>query len=233
MVQTGGRDVLGDAHFQKEAQFLAIFRKITDAGRDGIARRADSRGLALYAHLAGLPGFGSENGSCKFGSSGAGQTGKSENLTGPGGEGDGPGLWAGESDYFERGHVLHERRRMAGFADQIAAHHERNQLLGRGLGDREGTLQVPVLQDGYPIGELKDLLQAVRNIDDADAPFLQLPDYAEERICFGDGEGGGGLVEDEEAGVEGEGFGNFDHLLLRGGQAAEGRGRIDMEFDAA
>ena len=54
MVQPRGRDVLGDAHFQKQAQFLAIFRKITDAGRDGIARRADSRGLALYAHLAGL-----------------------------------------------------------------------------------------------------------------------------------------------------------------------------------
>ena len=122
---------------------------------------------------------------------------------------------------------------MAGFADQIAAHHKRNQLLGRGLGDREGTLQAPVLQDRYPIGELEDLLQAMRNIDDADAPFLQLPDYPEERIRLGDGEGGGGLVEYEEAGVEGEGFGNFDHLLLRGGQVAEGCGRIDMEFDPA
>ena len=106
MVQTGGGDVLGDAHFQKEAQFLAIFRKITDAGRDGIARRADSRGLALYAHFACLPGFGSENGPCKFGSPGAGQTGKSENFTGPGGEGDGPGLWAGEATDFECWHDL-------------------------------------------------------------------------------------------------------------------------------
>ena len=100
----------------------------------------------------------------------------------------------------------------------------------RHLGDRGGDDVAPVAQHGDAIGERHHLFDAVGDVDDADAFGGELADDAEQALALGGREGGGGLVHDEDAGVERQGLGDLDELLLAHAQA--GGARLGVEVDA-
>ena len=111
----------------------------------------------------------------------------------------------------------------------VTADHGGDQAGATHLGDRGGDDIAPVAEDGYAVGERKDLVDAVRDVDDADASGRQLADDPEEAFAFGRREGGGGLVHDEDAGVEGKGLGDLHELLFT--HAKAGSARLGVEVD--
>ena len=64
---------------------------------------------------------------------------------------------------------------------------------------------MPVAQDGYPVANLEDLIQAVADIDNPDAPFSQKADDAEKALDIGFGRQDGALCH-----------GNTQERLARG-----------------
>ena len=53
----------------------------------------------------------------------------------------------------------------------------------------------------------------------------------EQRRHLGVGQGGGRLVHDDEPGIEREGLGDLDHLLLGDGEGADDRARIEVHSE--
>ena len=74
----------------------------------------------------------------------------------------------------ERHGSLREDRR------QLAADHQADQLGAVDLGHRPRADERAVAQDGHAVGDLRQLLEPVRDVDDADALPPQLADDAEQ-----------------------------------------------------
>src|SRR5579871_5407577 len=58
-----------------------------------------------------------------------------------------------------------------------------------------------VAQDGDAVGEGEDFVETVRDVDTAQAAGAEVAKDAEQGLDFVLGEGGGGFVEDEDAGI--------------------------------
>ena len=72
-----------------------------------------------------------------------------------------------------------------------------------------------VLEHGDPVGEVEDLGEPVRDVQEADAALLEPAHERVEQLDLVVGERGGRLVHDEQPGVQGERLGDLDDLLLR------------------
>ena len=72
-----------------------------------------------------------------------------------------------------------------------------------------------VAQHDHPVGGPLDLVQAVRNEDDADALGLERGDDVEQLVGLGQRQAGGRLVENDKAGIDRQRLGDLDHLPLR------------------
>ena len=70
------------------------------------------------------------------------------------------------------------------------------------------------------------------DVDDADAFRGEAADDAEEAVAFGGREGGGGLVHDQDAGLEREGLGDLDQLLLAHAQAGDAGLGVELDAEA-
>ena len=109
---------------------------------------------------------------------------------------------------------------------ELTSDHQLNQALLVGIFDIECADILPVPQDGNPVTDLKQLVQAVRDVDDGDALLLQIPDDVEEPSLFLDRDGGGRLVQNQDAGVAQDGLADLDDLAVGHGQFADpGLGR--------
>ena len=112
-----------------------------------------------------------------------------------------------------------------------AAHHHGDDLVD---GDRRRLDRghVPaVAHDGHPIGDLPQLLKAMRDVDDAHALRAESADDAEELVDLRVGQGGRRLVHDEDGGVQREGLGDLDHLLLRDLEVADLGARVEPQVE--
>ena len=86
-----------------------------------------------------------------------------------------------------------------------------------------------VAQHHDAIGALLDLVQSMRNEDDADAARLEGGDDLEQAARLGERQARRRLVHDDEPGIEGQRLGDFEQLLL--GDRQFGDGRIGPEVD--
>ena len=93
----------------------------------------------------------------------------------------------------------------------------RRRHLARGIGPDHRS----VAHDGDPVGDPPELIEAVRDVDDADALVPQTPDDLEETVDVGAGEDRTGLVENEQPHVDGEGLGDRHQLLLADRQVGD------------
>ena len=96
----------------------------------------------------------------------------------------------------------------------VSTHHEASELAARRAGDLVRALGAPGPQDGDAVRDRADLVELVRDEDDGAALGRHAPEHLEEGLRLLRREHGGGLVEDEQLGLAGEGLDDLDALLL-------------------
>ncbi len=115
---------------------------------------------------------------------------------------------------------------------EAAADHELRHLILVGVRRHERSAIGTVAQHRYLVRNREDLVHTVRNIDDADALIAQVVYDVEQYHLFGIGQRGRRLVEDHRLGIDGQGAGNLDHLLVGDGQVADDGLRRERAFQA-
>ena len=103
------------------------------------------------------------------------------------------------------------------------------------FGKKYGLDYMNMYHEGYatPIVHLEtDFKRTLQYKDIGEAALAQVAEDGEEDLHLVLGEGGGGLVEDEDAGVFGEGFDDFDELLFADAEAGDGRGGVDGDAES-
>ena len=84
-----------------------------------------------------------------------------------------------------------------------------------------------VAQHGDAIGNLEDLVEAVRDVDNSQPLFFQSRNDAKEHLDLALREGSGGFVHHQDARGAREGLCDFDHLLLRDAEFLDRGARVD------
>src|SRR5262249_45092439 len=134
-------------------------------------------------------------------------------------------------------HLEPDLARLAPLAAEEILHfapdHTPDRRRRRQLGARGSRDPATVAQDGDAIGDLEDLLHAVRDEEDGHALLTQVGDDAKEAVHLVRREGGGRLIHDEDAYVEGDGLGDLDRLLLGEGQTARRLPDVESDVEAA
>ena len=110
------------------------------------------------------------------------------------------------------------------FLERPADHHL-NQPGAGDLADRLRADNPPVLQDGDVVGDLEDLVEPVRDVNNRHALLDQRTNRGEQAVEFLSGQNRRRLVHDDQVGVLRQGFGDLDHLLAGDGQIADLRRR--------
>ena len=164
-------------------------------------------------------------------STGTDEAGQSDDLTAPYVEGDvGEDALAGQPAHAQgdpaRSDVLLGVELL-----EVAADHTADQVVLGHTGQRLAGDPGAVAQRGDLLADLEDLLQPVGDEQHRGTLFAQRAHDAEEAGDLAAGEGGGGLVHDQDAGVEGERLGDLDDLLVGDRQSAGGpvRRQVDPE----
>ena len=89
-----------------------------------------------------------------------------------------------------------------------------------------------VPHDGDPVAEIKDLVEAVRDEEDAGSLVPEAAGDGEQPLHFDTAQGGRRLIHHEHFGVERNGLGDFDDLLVRNGESLGNARRIDGDTEA-
>ena len=85
-----------------------------------------------------------------------------------------------------------------------------------------------VAQNDHAVGDLEDLVEAVRNIDHADAALAQAMQHREQPRHLVGGQAGGGFVEHEKVGFRGQRSGDGDQRFFGAAQFLHAALRIDL-----
>ena len=93
--------------------------------------------------------------------------------------------------------------------------------------------EAAVAEDEDAVGDRHHLAELVADEDDGEALRDGEAEGAEERLGLLRGEDGGGLVEDEDAGVAVEGLEDLDALALADGEVGDAGVGLDLEAEAA
>ena len=110
-----------------------------------------------------------------------------------------------------------------------ADHPADNQLLGQ-LRRRPAAHQLAVAHDGDLMGNLKDFIHLMGNIDNGDALRRQLADNPEQNVHFCFAQGRSGLVHNDDLCAVADGAGNLDQLAVCRSQFAHGAPGIDIDI---
>ena len=110
----------------------------------------------------------------------------------------------------------------------LAPDHQPNQLGAVGLGDNSGGHRLPVFEHGHPVGDLKNLIQPVGNVDDTVAFGAQGLDDAKQAVQVGAGQHGRWLIHNQDMSVHRQRFGDLNNLLLADRQVLDQLAWINM-----
>ena len=217
LLQARQNGVVRNGQVQAQAVTLAILGEIADAVADGVLRAADLHVLAVYPDRTGIHRVCAADQAHRLGTSRADQTGEAKDLA--------LAELKGNVLHIERVQMLglkHDGRvgRTHGFCFRLlidrAADHKPDDFGDFRRGGVERGDILAVAHDGDAVGDALELIHAVRDIDDADAGLLELPDEDEQVIDLRVGQDGGRLVKNEQSCVlMGQGLCDLDHLLLR------------------
>ncbi len=81
------------------------------------------------------------------------------------------------------------------------------------------------------IGEMVDIVQNVRDVDEGFAAATKLSHDGEQALGFAGGERGRRLVEDDQRGILVQRLGDLDQLTFAGGDAINLNVRVEVEAD--
>ena len=228
------RQVVCEGEFEHDAVATAVFGDVGDAVGDGRLRRAEGEALAVERDLAGVRRREAEVDTGELGATGADESAEAENLAGPDLKGNVVHSGRAATDGPER-----ERYRVPGGGlrggidlGDFAADHETDETGFVDVADGVRADALTVAQDGDAVGERENFLEAVGNINDANAVFAEVADDGEEEELLLLSEGRGGLVHDHDAGTGTECAGDFHELLLGHGEGANFGFRGNLGADA-
>ena len=111
------------------------------------------------------------------------------------------------------------------------ADHLVDDSIARSLGGHEAAADAPVAHDDDAVRNLEYFGQPVRDENDGDATRAECAHPLEQPHRLALGQRGGGFVEDQKAGVLGEGADDQDKLLGRKVEVAEQAGRVDVDAE--
>ena len=113
---------------------------------------------------------------------------------------------------------------------KLASDHRANEVVGVEAFELAGENELAVAEDRHALAEREDLFEPVRDEEHRDARLVQGSGNLEEAVDLDGGERRGRLVHDDDSGIEREGLGDLDQLLL-GDREAE-RDPVEVEPDA-
>lgn len=228
--EDGDGDVFADWTVEEESGGAAVFGDEGDAAGDGFGSCFGFERLVFEEDGALVDRGDAENGAGDFGASGSDEAGEAEDFSAPDGERDVLESRAGKVDDFESSFGL--RFSVVGKRSvEVAADHEPDDFCGRCLGGLEVGDFLSVAKDSDFVGDFEDLVHVVG--DDADCASLtgEGTDDGEKVGGFVGGEGGGRFVEDQIFGIEGEGGGEFEELLVGDGEPLGFAGGVECESE--
>ena len=104
-----------------------------------------------------------------------------------------------------------------------------DQVARREPGARRGDDEPAVPKDRDPIAQLEDFLEPVVHEQDPDPACARLASDDEQAVDLVRGERRGGLIEHQDSGVDREGTGDLDELLIGHRETADRRGHIEAD----
>ena len=114
----------------------------------------------------------------------------------------------------------------------VASDHRPDQRFLRDRGGRRIGDQLAVTQHDDAVGNTRQFVQAVRDIEDRHAFAAQRVDALEQRGAFVHAQHRRRLVEDQHTARAGQCAGNLDHLPVADAEGMHGRRRIKVQTDA-
>jgi hypothetical protein len=176
-----------------QAALLAVFGHERDAKAIGIGRRLDVDGCAIDRNIAATPAAcDTKDGFQDLGAARAEQAADPQDFTSPKLEANAvqrpqPSATV-EGVERQVPHREHGRADLGNCAAVARCHfsadHRRNKGAAREFGDRGGQDASAVAQHRHPIGEIENLFDAVRGVDDRDSVAGELPCDLEKRLAF-------------------------------------------------
>ncbi len=243
LVQGCSRGVGLDVLDEVQSEHLAVLGDVGQTVVDGLPHGGGGDLLAVLIDVSGdvgAPGA-PEQAHGQFRASGSHEASEPDDLSAPQRQGgvvdDGPGGVDGvvSGPVFDPEHFLLYMRSVFGEpAGQLAPHHETDDLV---LVDGAFSVQwggadgAAVPDDGGAVGDTGHLRQLVGDHHHGDAAFAQPPHEVEQVGGVVVVEGGGGLIENEQAHVFGQGLGDLHQLLLADAEVRHTGLRTDVQAD--
>ena len=223
------RRVLAHRHAEHEPLRLAVLGDQGDPGGDRAARRAHHDALAVDEDLALGRHVGAGDRAHDLGAARADQPGKSHDLAGMHLKRDvvdAHGARRAHAAHVERHRrVGRDRRQIREVVFQRATHHQADQIVGRHLRHRARLDRLAVAQHGHAVGDARQLLEPVRDVDERDALRLELRDEREQRGDLAVGQRRGRLVHHDQPRLAHQALRDLGELLLGDRQPARLAGR--------
>ncbi len=192
-------DVLPHRHEREDPCVLPVLGDVAEPERQRFPRAADGDGAPLQPDLSRVAGVEAVEGLHQLLAAAPHETGQAQDLSLSQGEADVvEGALAGEVAHLQRDLPARGARALVEALDVAAHHHADDGLLGEGGGLLRSDVAA-VAQHRHAVGDLEDLLQPVRDVEDGLALRAKRPDDLEELLHLGPGEGRGGLVHDEDS----------------------------------
>ena len=183
-VHVGQAEVLLDAAAQDQPLRLAVLGQQADPGGDRVPRVADAQGPAVQRDRAAVAAVRAENQPGRLGSAGADQARQRQDFAAAHLErhvANGPAAVQAADHQPRRA----QRRRLLGkLRVQRAADHHLDDPLASHLADRPRAHVGPVAEHHDAVRDLEDLVQAVADVDHAQALGLQLANHVEQVFGF-------------------------------------------------
>ena len=220
-------DVVAHTHAQDEPEGLAVLGHEADPQRDRLGRGPDRHPAPLHGDLAAVERDHAEDGVGHLDLPGADQAGDPEDLPAARGKRDVPKQALGGQPPDRQPGRAGRDRRLGKLLGQPPAHHPLDEPLHVDLARRVGPDVVAVPQHGDPVGDTKDLLQPVGDVDHRHPPRPQLTDDREEPLDFLERQGRGRLVHDQDVGPEAQRPGDLHGLPLGDAQEIHPRPGVD------
>ena len=228
-VVAGNDDVAQDAELGEEALRPPVLRHHTEA-RPDILCHAAAHGLPVQGDGALVILDGSVDAAHKLRSAGTHQAADTQDLSAIGLEAYiVEQIAQAQILHFDAVIMVHIGDAHPGLLQLMADHHGGDGVRLNGPGIHHAH-HFAVAHDGEPVRDPVDLLQPVGDIEDAGALFPEALHGDEELLRLAGGEGGSGLVHDEELGLRGEGLQDLAHLPL--GHAHGGHHLVGAEEEA-
>ena len=220
------RHVLLHAHGRDQARSLAVLGNHGDAPRDPFANVGAGELTAVEANAAAHVRVEAEQALHQFSAPRAHEAVEAQNLSRANVEGhvaETGSAWCRRQLQILDGENRRSRRppAMRGGRGSVSAGHSPHDPRDIDVGTRRMTDHETVAQHGHVIGHRQQLLEPVRDIDDADAVCGQVANHVEEHRYLGRRERRGGLVHHQHARFMDDRAGNLHDLLLPERQRAD------------